>query len=447
MLWRLSKKFQFAADRVIPDSFVFVIILSLFTFITGLVVANWDVMKLILGWYNGLWTMIAFAFQMSFMVIVCGAAAKAPAVERFLARVSQIPKSPAAAMVILLVFGFVSSLINWAFSAILTPIFAMQLSRKVKGLHFPLMITAGYSTMVLGQTWCPSASVYALVASKGHFLEKSIGIFSQDITVYNPVNTVLFFILVATVILLGVFTRPPQNELIMYEEPLEQTTAAVVQTDATQTLAEKMNRSKILMLLLGLVGLIVIFNSFMTKGIMKSLDFNFVIFMFLTLNMFLYNSPKKYVAAFKDSMKPAAEVMLQFPFYGGIMGIMTASGLGNVIADFIIRVATVDTIYMWSFFSAAILNVFIPSQGGQWIVQGPILMEAAKAMGANLPLVMNAFVHGDEVTNLINPLYVIPALSLVGMKLREVWGFMAFICLFWLIIGTIGFLVLPGILM
>jgi len=446
MLWRLSKKFQFAADRIIPDSFVFCVILTLLAFIASLAMTPAGPEKIVLGWYNGLWTMIAFAFQMSFMVVCCGAAAKAPLVEKFLSRAAQIPKTPSAAMVLLLVFGFVSSLINWAFSTILTPIFAMQLSRNVKGLHFPLMIAAGYTTMVLGQTWCPSASLYALVATKGHFLEKSIGTFSQDVTVYNPVNTVLFFILVATVIFLGVFTRPPENEVIMYNPGVEEKVVAV-QDEADVTLADKMNGSRILMLIIGAAGLFVIGDSIMKKGIMKSLDFNFVIFLFLTLNAFLYNTPKKFVDAFKDTMRSASEVMLQFPFYGGIMGMMMASGLGKVLADLLIRIASQDTIYMYSFLSAAFVNLFIPSQGGQWIVQGPILMEAGKAMNANLPLIMNAFVAGDEVTNLLQPLYVIPALALVGMKLKEVWGFMAFICTFWLVIASIGFVVLPKILM
>jgi len=446
MLWRLSKKFQFAADRIIPDSFVFCVILTLLAFIASLALTPAGPEKIVLGWYNGLWTMIAFAFQMSFMVVCCGAAAKAPLVEKFLSRAAQIPKTPSAAMILLLVFGFISSLINWAFSTILTPIFAMQLSRNVKGLHFPLMIAAGYTTMVLGQTWCPSASLYALVATKGHFLEKSIGTFSQDVTVYNPVNTVLFFILVATVIFLGVFTRPPENEVIMYNPAVEEKVVAVKE-ETEVTLADKMNGSRILMLIIGAAGLFVIGDSILKKGIMKSLDFNFVIFLFLTLNAFLYNTPKKFVDAFKDTMRSASEVMLQFPFYGGIMGMMMASGLGKVLADVLIRIASQDTIYMYSFLSAAFVNLFIPSQGGQWIVQGPILMEAGKAMNANLPLIMNAFVAGDEVTNLLQPLYVIPALALVGMKLKEVWGFMAFICTFWIVIASIGFVVLPKILM
>ncbi len=362
MLWRLSKKFQFAADRIIPDSFVFCVILTLLAFIASLAMTPAGPEKIVLGWYKGLWTMIGFAFQMSFMVVCCGAAAKAPLVEKFLSRAARIPKTPSAAMVLLLVFGFISSLINWAFSTILTPIFAMQLSRNVKGLHFPLMIAAGYATMVLGQSWCPSASLYALVATKGHFLEKSIGTFSQDVTVYNPVNTVLFFILAATVIFLGVFTRPPENEVIMYN-PGEEEKVVAVKEETEVTIADKMNGSRILMLIIGAAGLFVIGDSILKKGVMKSLDFNFVIFLFLTLNAFLYNTPKKFVDAFKNTMRSASEVMLQFPFYGGIMGMMMASGLGKVLADFLIRIASQDTIYMYSFLSAAFVNLFIPSQG------------------------------------------------------------------------------------
>jgi short-chain fatty acids transporter len=258
---------------------------------------------------------------------------------------------------------------------------------------------------------------------------------------------VLFFILAGVTILIGVFTKPPENEIVMYEGGVQEPAAAAETGEETvRTLADRMNESTILMYIIGIAGLVTIVHSFVTKGFIPSLNFNFVIFIFLTLNTFLYNTPRKFVEAFKDMMKAATEVMMQFPFYGGIMGIMSGSGLGKVMADALVNIATVETLPFWSYFSASIVNLFIPSQGGQWIVQGPVLMEAAKTLGADLAPVINAFVYGDEATNLIQPLYVIPALSLVGMKLKEVWGFMAFIWLFWFIITSIGLLVLPGLL-
>jgi short-chain fatty acids transporter len=450
MLWKLSKKFQFAADKIIPDSFVFSLILTFIVFVLGIIFTGTSILTMVLSWYDGLWSMIGFAFQMSFMVICCGAAAKSPFIERVLKKVAQMPKSKSIAIIILLVFGLASSLVNWAFSLILAPILAMQLSKNIKGLHFPLLIAAGYSTMILGQAWCPSASVYALVASEGHFLQDSIGIIPQSLTTYNPVNTALFFILAVVTIAIGVMTKPPEDEIVMYvasEEDVNEIVESKSEEQQEITIADKMNDSRILMIILGVAGLIVIINSFVTKGFIPSLNFNFVIFMFLTMNTFLYNTPLKFVTAFKDSIKPATQVMLQFPFYGGIMGMMAGSGLTGVMADGLVSIATARTLPVFSYLSASIVNLFVPSQGGQWIVQGPILIEAATKLNAHIPTVLNAFVYGDEATNLIQPLYVIPALSLVNMKLKNVWGFMAFIWFIWFIVTVAGLLILPALLL
>jgi len=305
------------------------------------------------------------------------------------------------------------------------------------------MIAAGYSTMLLGQAWCPSASVYALVASEGHFLESAIGVIKQGDSVFNPTNTILFFTLSIVTILIGVFTRPPEEEVIFFKGNHTADSGEEIPGEEV-TFADKMNRCSIFMYLFGIAGAAYIIYSFITKGIINSLDFNFIIFIFLTLNTFLYNSPEKFVTAFQNSIKPATQVMMQFPFYGGIMGIMVGSGLSAILAAALIKIASPDTLPFFAYVSASAVNLFVPSQGGQWIVQGPIIVEAAQALKADLPVLLNAFVFGDEATNMIQPLYVIPALALVNMKLKEVWGFMAFIWVIWFIVTAIGFLVIPG---
>ncbi|HEY8541522.1 MAG TPA: TIGR00366 family protein [Pseudothermotoga sp.] len=447
MFWKFAKKFQFAAEKIIPDSFVFCIILTIVVYVLGLILTKSSPLQLVVYWYNGLWTMISFAFQMSFMVVVCGAAARAPQVKKFLTWLAKLPKSPSAAMVLLLIFGLLTSVINWAFSLIITPILAMQLSKNVKGLHFPLMIASGYAVMCLGQSLCPAASVYALLATKGHFMEKTLGIMTQDITTFNPVNVVTWIVLsVFTIIVIGFLTKPSPNEIVEYHGETEGQTILTGE-EKEKTIAEAMNGSKILMILIGISGIISIIYSFVKKGFLGSLDFNFIIFIFLTLNCFLYNTPKKFVKAIEESMKPAAQVMLQFPFYGGIMGIMSSSGLTAILANALAKISTAATFPAVSYLSAAFINLFVPSQGGQWAVQGPVLVEASKQIGAHLPTVINAFVYGDEVTNLIQPLYVIPVLSLVNMKLKHVWGFMAFICVLWMIVTTICLLILPGLML
>ena len=187
------------------------------------------------------------------------------------------------------------------------------------------------------------------------------------------------------------------------------------------------------------------FRMFITKGLLGALSVNFIIFLFLTLNCFLYNTPRKFVQAYKDNMFLSTEVMIQFPFYGGLAGMMMDSGLGQIIVNAILNVATASTMPIWSYLSASVVNLFIPSQGGQWIVQGPLLVDASLQLNSNIIHVIDAFVYGDEATNLLQPLYVIPALSVVGMKLKDVWGFMAFIWVFWLVLTILGFYFIPMI--
>ncbi|MDR1834592.1 MAG: TIGR00366 family protein [Fusobacteriaceae bacterium] len=441
MLWKLSKKFQFAAEKIIPDSFVFCLILTFLVFILGMVFTGTGPLKMIIHWYNGVWSQAAFAFQMSIMVVTCATTARAKQVKKALIWISNIPKGPIGAMVLLMAFGYVSSFINWAFCTVVTPILAMQLSKQIKGLHFPMMIAAGYSTMILGQCMGPSASVYALLATPNHFLVDKLGVMTQDITTYHPVNVVLWVILAVFTMYLAIMTRPGADELVEFKTALDDVDD--YSEEEKVTFADKMNGSKIMMWLIGIAGVIMIVWSFVTKGIIPSLTINFVIFIFLIMNCFLYNTPRKFIQAYKENMPLATEVMIQFPFYGGIAGMMSDSGFGQVIVAAIMRSASARSMPVWSFLSAWVVNLFIPSQGGQWIVQGPLLVDASLALKANISTVVNAFVYGDETTNLLQPLYVIPALAVVGMKLKDVWGFMAFICAFWTVIIAVGLYVIP----
>ena len=188
-----------------------------------------------------------------------------------------------------------------------------------------------------------------------------------------------------------------------------------------------------------------IIYSFVIKGFFGSLNMNFVIFMFIGIKCILFPQPRAWINAHAASLHLATDVMLQFPFYGAIMGMMYVDGgLGSVLVNAIVSVANAQTLPVFTVLSAGVTNLFIPSQGGQFTVQGPLIVSAVEQIkGANLINCLNAFVLGDECTNLLQPLYVIPALSVVGMKLKDIWGFMAFICVFWIIIVCLGLYFIP----
>ncbi len=441
-LWRLSKKFQYAADRIIPDSLVFCLILTFVVFIGSLIFTDSNIIELCTYWFEGLWTQNSFAFQMGIMVVTCATCAQAPQVKRVMNKLAAKAHTPAVAMIMLVVFGMVTSFINWAFCTVVGAIFAMYLAKNVKGMHFPLMLAVIYTCMVFGQCLGPTASVYALLATEGHFMVDTLGVLSQDITVYNPHNVIIWSIFALILLIIALTTKPPKSEVVELKTQLDDEDVNY-DVETRETPADKMNGSRIIMYTIGVAGIVVIAREFITKGFMGALSMNLIIFFFIVANCFLYKSPRAFIEAYKANMSMACEIIVQFPFYGGIMGVMQSSGFAEVIIAGICSVATAKTLPVFSYLSACIVNLFIPSQGGQWIVQGPLLIEAAQQLGANKIDVINAFVYGDECTNLLQPLYLIPMLAVVKMKLKDAWGMCAFVCLFWVIVVTLGYLIVP----
>ncbi|MDC7228457.1 MAG: TIGR00366 family protein [Spirochaetales bacterium] len=441
-LWRFSKKFNFAADKVIPESFVFALILTVIVFVLALFLTDSGVMDIISYWFGGLWSMIAFAFQMTIMVVLTSMAAKSPQLEKVLSKIGNAPKTTAGAYAVLIIFATVASWINWAFGTILAPVLAMYLSKNIKKLHFPLMIAAGYACMIMVQPICPSISAVALLATPGHFMADTIGVLPVSETAFNPLGIIMVAILFVVTLIITIKTTPPDEEVVSFTGDIQLNGGKEIE-EPRETFADKMNNGRIIIAFFAVVGIAYVIYHFVTGN---GLTLNFIIFLFLLADIILYKTPKRFVDAVKENMHLAANVMIQFPFYGGIMGVMASTGLTSVIANGLVFLANDVTIYWVSYLSASIVNLFVPSQGGQWIVQGPILYEAASAFNAHMPSVVTAFMLGDEATNLIQPLYVIPALALVDIKLKKVWGFMAFIWFIWFIATTIGLIVLPIVL-
>lgn len=447
-LWKISKKFNFAAEKIIPDSFVFCVILMLVVVVCSLLIGKGP-LELLNAWWDGLSSQFTLAFQMGLMVVVCATCARSPQVAKLLSAIAHLVNNKTAALILLMVFGYVTSMLNWAFCTIVTPILAMHLAKRIKGLHFPMMVAGGYSCMILGQCLGPSATLYSTLATEGSAYAAIVGqSMSVAETCYNPMNIILFTILAVVFILLVLFTRPGEDELVELGDIATQADAvpeSYRSTEKAVTPAEKMNTFKPIMWVVGAFIFIYIIYSFITKGFLGALNMNLVIFLFVGINCFLFPEPHAWISAHADSMHLATDVMLQFPFYGAIMGMMyVENGLGTVLVNAICSVANAQTLPIFAFLSACVVNLFVPSQGGQFTVQGPLIVEAAKNIqGANLVNCLNAFVYGDECTNLLQPLYVIPALSVVGMKLKDVWGFMAFICVFWIVIVCLGLYFIP----
>ena len=447
-LWNISKKFNFAAEKIIPDSFVFCVILMILVFVLSLIIGKGPI-ELLQAWWGGLSSQFTLAFQMGIMVCVCATCARSPQVSKLLNAMASHVHNRYAAILLMMIFGYVTSMINYAFCTIVTPILSMQLAKRVKGLHFPMMVAGGYTCMILGQCLGPSATLYSNLATEGSSYAEIVGHTMTVLqTCYNTPNVVLFFVLAIAFILIVMFTQPGEDELIELRDVATQ--ADVVPNDykitgKATTFAQRMNTCKPIMWVVGAFIFANIIYDFATKGFFGALNMNLVIFLFVGINCFLFPQPTAWINAHADSLHLATDIIMQFPFYGAIMGMMyLEGGLGSVLITAITSIATARSLPVFTFLSACLVNCFIPSQGGQFTVQGPLIVQTVQNIqGADLATCLNAFVLGDECTNLLQPLYVIPALSVVGMKLKDVWGFMAFICVFWIIITCLGLYFIP----
>src|SRR5690606_30976069 len=148
-----------------------------------------------------------------------------------------------------------------------------------------------------------------------------------------------------------------------------------------KTFASWSERSYILTVFIGLIGLTYLIYHFATKGF--ALDLNIVNTIFIILGIILHGTPQRFLAATQNAIKTAGGIVFQFPFYAGIMGMMQYSGLAAVFSEWFIAISNDTTFYLFTFYSAGLVNFFIPSGGGQWAVQAPIMLEAAQTLGAD----------------------------------------------------------------
>ena len=175
------------------------------------------------------------------------------------------------------------------------------------------------------------------------------------------------------------------------------------------------------------------------------MNLNIVNFIFMFLGLLLHGGLRRYVDAIGNAISGAAGILLQFPFYAGIMGIMVVSNesgvsLAGVISNFFVSISNKVTFPMLTFLSAGIVNFFVPSGGGQWAVQGPIVMPAAEALGIEPGRAAMAIAWGDQWTNMIQPFWALPALGVAGLKAKDIMGFLVTVLLFTGAVACAGFL-------
>jgi len=427
MLRKLASFFTYFMRHYLPDAYLFAILLTFISAVLALIFTPADVMKVITTWGGGFYGIIAFAMQMILVLVTGYILALTPPMKKVLDWVAGMADTPVKGAMIVAFVGGVGSWINWGFGLIFAGLLALEVARRTRKADFPILIAAAYSGFICWHMGF-SSSIALLLATPKHaqnLIEKITGkVVPVSDTIFASWNLLPAAIIILGLPVLFYLIHPKEEDSISISaERLKEMEDQTVKVErpANPTLAERIDHSYVVNMIFAAMGVFYLFLHFSTKGL--NLDLNIVIFIFFIAGVILHGKPINYVSAMNIAIRSAGGIALQFPLYGGLMGILIGTGLAKVIAGWFVAVSTPETFYMMQFWGAGVVNLFVPSGGGQWAVQGPITIEAAKMM--NIDTVKSAMMvaWGDQWTNMIQPFWALPLLGLAGLSAKDIMGY------------------------
>lgn len=430
MFKRITMASVRGVERWLPDPFVLVMLLTLVVFVAGMVMERQSPMAMIDHWGSGFWQLLGFSMQMILILVTGWVLASTVFFRRILKAVARLAKTPGQAIVLVTLVSLIASWINWGFGLVIGAMFARQLARGVPDVDYRLLIASAYSGFLVWHGGL-AGSVPLTIATPGHFLEDKIGLIGTGATIFASYN---LLIVLAMFIILPIVNRlmMPQAEDTVTVDPSKLAEPDSAPLDnANLTPAERLDNSLLLAQAIGIMGVIFAAYYFLSKS--GGLNLNIVNFMFLFLGIILHGRPAQFLASVTEAARGASGIIVQFPFYAGIMGMMTASGLAASLSNMFVAISNEATLPLFTFLSAGLVNIFVPSGGGQWAVQGPVMISAALELGADVARTSMAVAWGDAWTNMIQPFWALPALAIAGLKAKDIMGF----CLIVLVISGV----------
>lgn len=437
-------------QRYLPDPFLFCIILTLLVFIGGITLTGQGPMDMIIHWNKGFWNLLAFSMQMVLILVTGHTLAHAPIFQKGLQALAQPANTPGKAIIAVTFVSTIACLINWGFGLVVGALYARQLAKDVKGVDYRLLIASAYSGFLVWHAGI-SGSIPLVLATTGTDLAKMtkgavVDPISTSSTIFAPFNIAIVLVLLVTLPFLCRRMHPDQEETVVVDPALlEDNTPPVDPQLKYKTPADWMENSPLFSMLIGLMGLVFIIYYFAKNGF--ELNLNIVNFIFLFAGILLHGTPRRFLDAITVATKGSAGIILQFPFYAGIMGMMVGANAAGIscaglMSNWFIDISNPTTFPLFTFLSAGLVNFFVPSGGGQWAVQAPIMMPAGASLGVPAAKTAMAIAWGDAWTNMIQPFWALPALGIAGLGARDIMGYCLIVMFYSGVIIALGLMFL-----
>ncbi len=442
MIARIGAAISRVFEKSAPDPFVLAVLLTLLTALLALTLGSFPdkpdnasrATFLLDAWRGdaGLWRFLAFAMQMCLILVTGHALAASRPVARLIEALASLPRTAPTAAAMIGLVAALFGLVNWGLGLIVGALLAREVGRSLRKrgarAHFPLLAAAGYMGMLVWHGGLSGSAPLTMTTRAG--AEKvlppsTLERFPEGVplseTLLSPMNllaTAGALLIIPT--LLALLSPPADHPARPApDDPAQRPSPAA--PPRPRTLPDLLHESPALAWGLGVALLAAVLRYGSVDGLAR-VGLNEVNATMLGLGLLLHGSTASYARAAEDGARGCAGVILQFPLYAGIMALLVASGLIESFSRALAATATAQTLPLLTYFSAAVVNLFVPSGGGQRAIQGPIALEAGAAAGVHPAKMIMAVAYGDQLTNMLQPFWALPLLAITGVKAREIVG-------------------------
>ncbi len=417
----------FVFEKIMPDPFVLSIMITLLVILASLAFApQGDFANILSSWFSGTFGILAFALQMILILATGFAIADAGPVQRGLRALAAKVETPAKAAFLIFPVVGVAAWLNWGLGLVVGALLAREIAKRTR-IDFAWLVAGSYSAWSICNSGL-SSSIALSQASHGNilnFVEKATGhVVPLGQTIFAPFVIIPTILVVTVMMMIFIRIHPASADTVIFagqaETAAANTHAKTTDMNSFAARAERSVLGTLLLLALGIAYIVLLFR----KGEFE-LDINMTILLFLLIGLALQRTPIAYADSIRRAAHQTGSMLLQYPMYGGIMGIMRGTGLAASISKGFVAVATPLTLPLWSFLSSLVITLLIPSAGGHWAVDGPFVVPAALALHASIPHSIMGVAMAENVSNMLQPFWAVPVVAIAGIRIQRVMGYTA----------------------
>lgn len=439
MINKLLMFFVNLMQKYLPDPFTIAWLITLVVFAMAIGLTDTTPLKAVTYWGSSFFDILSFAMQMTLVVVTGYALAVSRIVHSGLKALVKIPKTPVQTVLFIAFASMVLYYLNWGLGLIAGALLAKEAGKQHADVDFRLLVAAAFSGIIITHGGM-SASIPLLISTKGHFLEKEIGLVPLSQTIFGAQSLSITIGLAIVIPLACVLLIPKkENQVLVDPKVFADDVVEEPENRDNWTLADRLDNSGIVKYTLGLIGALFLVLQIQEKGF----NLNILILLFLILGIFAHSSLLAYSRALTKGAVTCGGIILQFPFYAGIMGIMKGSGLVFILSDWLLSLATKETFEIYCYFSSVIISIFVPSAGGHWVVQAPFMLPAAAKLGVEPWKVAMGVAWGESIWNIVCPFWALPVLAIAKVGLRDLIGFSVLLFLIGNVVAVSGMLLFP----